>query len=334
MGLTAAVAGASGYAGGELLRLLLGHPHLEVGALCAGSTAGQPVTDLHPHLPQLAGRTFTATTAEALADADVVFLALPHGASSGLVAQLHPDQGVIDLGADFRLRDPAAWTRWYDGEHAGTWTYGLPELPGAREAIAASRRVANTGCFAAATVLALAPLIAAGLADPADVVVVAASGTSGAGRSAQSHLLGTETMGDLSPYKVGRHQHVPEIKQATGATSLSFTPVLAPMPRGILATVTARPLRDGDLRAVLAEAYAGEAFVHVLPEGRWPHTAATLGSASCHLQATIDTDSGRLVVVSALDNLGKGAAAQAVQNANLVLGLPEQAGLSASGVAP
>ena len=334
MGLTAAVAGASGYAGGELLRLLLGHPHLEVGALCAGSTAGQPVTDLHPHLPQLAGRTFTATTAEALADADVVFLALPHGASSGLVAQLHPDQGVIDLGADFRLRDPAAWTRWYDGEHAGTWTYGLPELPGAREAIAASRRVANTGCFAAATVLALAPLIAAGLADPADVVVVAASGTSGAGRSAQPHLLGTETMGDLSPYKVGRHQHVPEIKQATGATSLSFTPVLAPMPRGILATVTARPLRDGDLRAVLAEAYAGEAFVHVLPEGRWPHTAATLGSASCHLQATIDTDSGRLVVVSALDNLGKGAAAQAVQNANLVLGLPEQAGLSASGVAP
>jgi len=334
MGLTAAVAGASGYAGGELLRLLLGHPHLEVGALCAGSTAGQPVTDLHPHLPQLADRTFTATTAEALADADVVFLALPHGASSGLVAQLHPDQAVIDLGADFRLRDPAAWTRWYGGEHAGTWTYGLPELPGARKTIAASRRVANTGCFAAATVLALAPLIAAGLADPADVVVVAASGTSGAGRSAQSHLLGTETMGDLSPYKVGRHQHVPEIKQATGATSLSFTPVLAPMPRGILATVTARPLRDGDPRAVLAEAYAGEAFVHVLPEGRWPHTAATLGSASCHLQATIDTDSGRLVVVSALDNLGKGAAAQAVQNANLVLGLPEQAGLSANGVAP
>lgn len=334
MGLTAAVAGASGYAGGELLRLLLGHPHLEVGALCAGSTAGQPVTDLHPHLPQLAGQTFTATTAEALAEADVVFLALPHGASSGLVAQLHPDQAVIDLGADFRLRDPAAWTRWYDGEHAGTWTYGLPELPGARAAIAASRRVANTGCFAAATVLALAPLIAAGLADPADVVVVAASGTSGAGRSAQPHLLGTETMGDLSPYKVGRHQHVPEIKQATGATSLSFTPVLAPMPRGILATVTARPFRDGDPRAVLAEAYAGEAFVHVLPEGRWPHTAATLGSASCHLQATIDTDSGRLVVVSALDNLGKGAAAQAVQNANLVLGLPEQAGLSANGVAP
>ena len=334
MGLTAAVAGASGYAGGELLRLLLGHPHLEVGALCAGSTAGQPVTDLHPHLPQLAGRTFSATTAEALAEADVVFLALPHGASSGLVAQLHPDQAVIDLGADFRLRDPAAWTRWYDGEHAGTWTYGLPELPGARAAIAASRRVANTGCFAAATVLALAPLIAAGLADPADVVVVAASGTSGAGRSAQPHLLGTETMGDLSPYKVGRHQHVPEIKQATGATSLSFTPVLAPMPRGILATVTARPFCDGDPRAVLAEAYAGEAFVHVLPESRWPHTAATLGSASCHLQATIDTDSGRLVVVSALDNLGKGAAAQAVQNANLVLGLPEQAGLSANGVAP
>ena len=334
MVMTAAVAGASGYAGGELLRLLLGHPDLELGALCAGSSAGQPVTDLHPHLPQLVDRVFATTTAAALAGADVVFLALPHGESAALAAQLDPEQAVIDLGADFRLQDPAAWTRWYGGTHAGTWTYGLPELPGARARIAASRRVANTGCYAAAITLALAPLVAAGLADPADVVVVAASGTSGAGRSAKAHLLGTETAGDLSAYKVGAHQHVPEVKQATGATSLSFTPVLAPLPRGILATVTARPLRPGDPRQVLADAYEGEAFVHVLPEGRWPHTAATLGSASCHLQATVDTDGGRLVVVSALDNLGKGAAAQAVQNANLVLGLPEQAGLSASGVAP
>ncbi len=334
MGMRAAVAGASGYAGGELLRLLLTHSDLELGALCAGSSAGQPVTDLHPHLPQLADRVFSSTTVAALADADVVFLALPHGESGLLAAQLPPGLSIIDLGADHRLQDPAAWERWYGGAHAGTWTYGLPELPGQRALIAGSTRIASTGCYAAAVTLALAPLIAAGLADPADVVVVAASGTSGAGRAAKANLLGTEVMGDLSPYKVGSHQHVPEIKQATGATSLSMTPVLAPMPRGILATVTAKPLRSGDPREVLLQAYADEAFVHVLPPGRWPHTAATFGSNSCHLQATVDQDSGRIIVVSALDNLGKGAAGQAIQCANLVLGLPEQAGLSISGTAP
>ena len=334
MGMTAAVAGASGYAGGELLRLLLNHPDLELGALCAGSSAGQHVTDLHPHLPHLADRVFKTTSTEALSAADVVFLALPHGESGALAAQLPGSVKVVDLGADHRLQSAADWDRWYGGPHAGAWTYGLPELPGARDLITASTRVANTGCYAAAVILALAPLIAAGLADPEDVVVVAASGTSGAGRAVKTNLLGTEVMGDLSPYKVGAHQHVPEIKQATGARSLSFTPVLAPMPRGILATVTAKALRAGDPREVLLEAYADEPLVHVLREGQWPHTAATLGSGSCHLQATVDQDSGRLIVVSALDNLGKGAAAQALQNANLMLGLPETAGISVSGVAP
>ena len=334
MGMTAAVAGASGYAGGELLRLLLGHPDLELGALCAGSSAGARVTDLHPHLPQLSHRVFDTTSAEALAEADVVFLALPHGQSGALAAQLPASSRVVDLGADHRLTDPEAWERWYGGTHSGSWTYGLPELPGQRRLIAVSTRVASTGCYAAATILALAPLIAARVVDPHDVVVVAGSGTSGAGRSAKTSLLGTEVMGDLSPYKVGSHQHVPEIKQASGALSLSFTPILAPMPRGILATVTARPLTDADPRLVLQQAYADEPFVHVLPEGRWPHTAATLGSNSCHLQATVDVDSGRVIVVSALDNLGKGAAAQAVQNANLLLGFSETAGLSVSGMAP
>lgn len=333
MGLTAAVAGASGYAGGELLRLLLQHPQLELGAVCAGSSVGQSVTDLHPHLPQLVGRVFEATTADALSAADLVFLALPHGESGILAAELADAVAVVDLGADHRLASASEWQRCYGGPHAGTWTYGLPELPGQRELIASARRIANPGCYATALTLALAPLVAAGLADPDDVVVVAASGTSGAGRSGAA-LLATEVMGDLSPYKVGSHQHVPEVKQATGVRSLSFTPVLAPMPRGILATVTARPLADGDPREVLAAAYADEPFLHVLAKGRWPHTAATLGSGSCHLQATVDSDSGRLVVVSALDNLGKGAAAQAVQNANLVLGLSERAGLSASGLAP
>ncbi|MEV4726335.1 Asd/ArgC dimerization domain-containing protein, partial [Micromonospora humida] len=207
-------------------------------------------------------------------------------------------------------------------------------LPGLRAALAGDTRVANTGCYAVAITLALAPLIAAGAVAPADVVVVAASGTSGAGRAAKAHLLGSEVMGDLSPYKVGAHQHVPEIKQATGATGLSLTPVLAPMPRGILATVTAVPTGDADPRAVLADAYADAPFVHLLPEGAWPHTAATAGANSCHLQATVDVDSGRVIVVSAIDNLGKGAAGQAVQNANLMLGLPETTGLPLFGVTP
>jgi N-acetyl-gamma-glutamyl-phosphate reductase len=333
MGIRVAVAGASGYAGGELLRLIAGHPELDLVAATAHSQAGAPVAAVHP---QLAGLELTlgATDAATLSDADLVFLALPHGQSAALAAQLPDVVKVVDLGADFRLKDAAAWARYYGGTHAGTWTYGLPELPGQRAAIAASGRVANSGCYAATITLALAPLIAAGVAEPADVVVVAASGTSGAGRSAKVSLLAAEVLGDLTAYKVGAHQHVPEIKQATGATSLSMTPVLAPMPRGILATVTARPTGRGDAREALRAAYVDEPFVHVLPEGAWPHTGATAGSNSCHLQVTSDVDAGRIIVVSALDNLGKGAAGQAVQCANLMLGLPETTGLSRYGVAP
>ncbi|MFI6226928.1 N-acetyl-gamma-glutamyl-phosphate reductase [Micromonospora echinospora] len=334
MGIRIAVAGASGYAGGELLRLVAGHPEFDLVAATAHSQAGQPVSAVHPQLAGL-DLTLAATDPAALADADLVFLALPHGQSAALAAVLPSTVKVVDLGADHRLADATAWQRYYGGPHAGTWTYGLPELPGQRAAIAAADRVAATGCYAVATTLALAPLVAAGAVSPADVVVVAASGTSGAGRAAKAHLLGSEVMGDLSPYKVGAHQHVPEIKQAAGATGLSFTPVLAPMPRGILATVTAVPAGpDVDPRAVLVEAYADAPFVHVLPEGRWPHTAATLGSNSCHLQATRDVDTDRVIVVSAVDNLGKGAAGQAVQCANLMFGLPETTGLSVWGIAP
>ncbi|WP_089155805.1 N-acetyl-gamma-glutamyl-phosphate reductase [Micromonospora sp. NBS 11-29] len=333
MGIRVAVAGASGYAGGELLRLLAGHPEFDLVAATAHSQAGQPVTAVHPQLVGL-DLVFGATEPAVLADADLVFLALPHGQSAALAAALPDTVKVVDLGADHRLRDADAWTRYYGGAHAGAWTYGLPELPGQRAEIAGATRVANTGCYAVATTLALAPLIAVGAVRPDDVVAVAASGTSGAGRAAKAHLLGSEVMGDLSPYKVGAHQHVPEIKQASGATGLSFTPVLAPMPRGILATVTAVPTGDADPRAVLAAAYADAPFVHLLPEGRWPHTAATAGSNSCHLQATVDADSGRVIVVSAIDNLGKGAAGQAVQNANLMAGLPETTGLSVFGVSP
>lgn len=336
MGVRVVVAGASGYAGGEVLRLVAGHPEFEIVAATAHSQAGAPVASVHPHLAPL-GLTFAATEPATLASADLVFLALPHGESAALARELPEQTRVVDLGADHRLRDVAAWARYYHGPHAGAWTYGLPELPGQRAAIAASTRVANTGCYAAAITLALAPLISSGLASPDDVVVVAASGTTGAGRTLKEHLLASEVMGDLSTYKVGSHQHTPEIKQATGATTLSFTPMLAPMPRGILATVTAKPTSTVDadeVRDTLRRAYAGERFVHVLPEGMWPRTAATLGSNACQLQAGIDLDSGRITVASALDNLGKGAAGQAVQCANLMLGLDESTGLTALGVAP
>ena len=347
MGLVAAVAGASGYAGGELLRLLNAHPDLEVGPLSAAGNAGRRLGEVHPQLVSLADRVLLATSGEpgdpAFEGADVVFLALPHGASAAVVASLPPNARVVDLGADFRLEDAAEWARFYGGEHAGTWTYGLPELPGARDAIRAAARVANPGCYPTAVALALSPLLAAGIIEPADLVVVASSGTSGAGRAAKTNLLGSEVMGDLTPYKVGgTHQHLAEIRQQLSAAAdanvtMSFTPVLAPMPRGILATCTGRiaaGVTSSAAREALTAAYADEAFVTVLPDGLWPHTAATAGSNSCQLQVAVDEDAGRVVVVSAIDNLGKGAAGQALQNANLMLGLPETAGLSVDGTAP
>jgi N-acetyl-gamma-glutamyl-phosphate reductase len=325
-----------------------------MGPLSAGASAGMPVTGVHPHLPALAGRVFDPADPGLLAAADLVFLALPHEESAALAAALPGHVAVVDLSATFRLADPQAWAAYYRTGHAGCWTYGLPELPGARGRIGAVRRVASPGCYATAAILALAPLLAAGLAEPQDIVIVAASGTSGAGRSPSAALLATEVMGAMSAYQVGgTHRHTPEIEQAlAGAAggqeggraadaarpSVSFTPMLAPMPRGILATCTARLAGTAPatpaLRAVLADAYAGEPFVHVLPEGSWPATAATLGSNAVHLQAAADAHAGRAVVVAALDNLGKGAAGQAVQAANLMLGLPETAGLTAQGVAP
>jgi N-acetyl-gamma-glutamyl-phosphate reductase len=343
MGYTVAIAGASGYAGGELLRLLAAHPSLELAVATAASNAGQPITSVHPHLVHLAGQLFVDTTVDSLAGADVVFLALPHGQSAAIATQLPEHQLVIDIGADFRLRDPAQWVKFYGGAHAGTWSYGLPELPGAREKIKASRRIANPGCYVTTTTLALAPLFADALVEVDDVVVVAASGTTGAGRTPKAHLMGSEVMGSVSAYKVGgTHQHTPEIEQnlsdvAGRPVTVSFTPLLAPMPRGILATCTARPkpgVGTEALRASFEKAYGNEAFVHLLGEGIWPQTAATLGSNSTHLQVALDEHAGRVVVIAALDNLTKGAAGQAIQNANLALGLDEAAGLPIAGVAP
>jgi len=346
--LTAAVAGASGYAGGEILRLLLAHPDLRVGALTAASSAGELLGDVHPHLPALADHRILETTPETLSGHDVVFLALPHGASAALVEHLPADVIVIDCGADFRLADSGLWKQFYGSDHAGTWPYGLPELPlpqgrTGREPLAGARRIAVPGCYPTACSLALAPGFVADLLEPNDVVIVAASGTSGAGRSLKPHLLGAETMSSMSPYGVGgTHRHTPEIEQnlslsAAQPVTVSFTPTLAPMPRGILATCTAR-VRPGVTAAVVREAwrtaYGDEPFVHLLPEGRWPRTADVLGSNNVHLQVALDERTGRVIAVAAVDNLTKGTAGAAVQCANLALGLPETAGLPTTGVAP
>jgi N-acetyl-gamma-glutamyl-phosphate reductase len=353
MGIRIAVAGGSGYAGGELLRLLAGHPDLEIAAVSAGSSAGKPITSIHPNLtghPAFDGKNFAETTAEALGDAELIFMALPHGESAALAAQL-PDARIVDLSADFRLGDEAAWHQFYgDVSYAGRWAYGLPELPGAADKIKAARTVAAPGCYATTSILALAPLLAGGLVEPDDIVIVAASGTSGAGRSLRYDLLASEAMGSMSAYKVGgTHRHTPEIEQALtevlpsqGTVTLSFTPTLAPMPRGILATSTARLApavaqggnAAGALRAAFADAYGDSPFVHLLPEGQWPVTAAVYGSNGAHVQVAADPHAGRAVVISTTDNLGKGAAGQAVQIANLMLGLPETAGLTTHGVAP
>ncbi|MFJ3671786.1 N-acetyl-gamma-glutamyl-phosphate reductase [Streptomyces sp. NPDC090106] len=342
MAVRAAVAGASGYAGGEVLRLLLAHPEVEIGALTGNSNAGQKLGALQPHLLPLAGRVLQETTAEVLAGHDVVFLALPHGQSAAVAEQLGPDVLVVDMGADFRLRDAADWEKFYGSPHAGTWPYGLPELPGARAALEGSKRIAVPGCYPTAVSLALYPAYAAQIAGH-EAVVVAASGTSGAGKAPKAHLLGSEVMGSMSPYGVGGgHRHTPEMIQnlsgvAGQAVTVSFTPTLAPMPRGILATcsVKAEPgVTAESVRAAYEKAYAEEPFVHLLPEGQWPATASVHGSNAVQVQVAYDEAAGRIIAISAIDNLTKGTAGGAVQSMNIALGLDESTGLSTIGVAP
>lgn len=342
MSVRVAVAGASGYAGGELLRLLLTHPEVEIGALTGNSNAGQRLGSLQPHLVPLAERVLEATTTDVLAGHDVVFLALPHGQSAAVAEQLGPEVLVVDMGADHRLADAADWERFYGSPHAGTWPYGLPELPGGRAALEGSKRIAVPGCYPTAVSLALVPAYTAGLAE-AEAVIVAASGTSGAGKAAKPHLLGSEVMGSMSPYGVGgTHRHTPEMIQNLSAAagervSVSFTPTLAPMPRGILATCSAKA-RPGvtaeSVRAAYQKAFADEPFVRLLPEGQWPATASVHGSNAVQIQVAYDEAAGRIIAISAIDNLTKGTAGGALQSMNIALGLDESTGLTTIGVAP
>ncbi|BBZ28977.1 N-acetyl-gamma-glutamyl-phosphate reductase [Mycolicibacterium madagascariense] len=340
-----AVAGASGYAGGEILRLLLGHPaladgRLEIGALTAAASAGTSLGEHHPHLLPLADRVLEPTDAAVLADHDVVFLALPHGHSAALAEQLGPDTLIVDCGADFRLTDPAAWERFYGSTHAGSWPYGLPELPGGRDALRHTTRIAVPGCYPTAALLALVPALAEDLVEP-DVTVVAVSGTSGAGRAAKVDLLGAEVIGSARAYSVGgTHRHTPEIAQGLRTVTdrdvtVSFTPVLIPTSRGILATCTARTQAStSEIRAAYEKAYGSEPFVHLLPEGRLPTTGSVLGSNAAQVAVAVDPEAGVLVALCAIDNLVKGTGGAAVQSMNLALGWPETEGLSIVGVAP
>lgn len=348
MTYSVAVSGASGYAGGEVLRLLASHPQVSIGAITAHSNAGTPLGQLQPQLHALADRLLVDTTVENLSGHDVVFLALPHGKSAEIAAQLPPETLVIDAGADHRLQDAATWEKFYASPHAGTWPYGLPELPGARAKLAGSKRIAVPGCYPTSSLLALLPGFAAGALLPDDVVIVSASGTSGAGKAAKVNLLGSEVMGSMNPYGVGGgHRHTPEIEQGLANASgldvkVSFTPTLAPMSRGILTTATAKvssefaQLKDpaAALRKLWVDAYAEEHFVRVLPEGQWPSTKSVLGSNYAAIQVAYDPHVNRVIVCAVIDNLTKGTAGGAVQSMNIALGLPENTGLTFQGVAP
>lgn len=334
-----AVIGASGYAGGELLRLLAIHPHFEVTVVSAHSNAGEPVTSVHPQLQSYAGRIFVTADSIDFSVIELVFLALPHGESAALISKIPADVKIVDLGADHRLEDPAQWEKYYGGKHAGSWVYGLPELVGQREVIKKESKVANPGCYATSISLGIAPAIS--VIDSSDIVVVAASGTTGAGRSAKINLIGSEVMSSLTSYKFGGvHQHTPEIVQALSTLAqkeakISFTPILAPMPRGILSTITAKlmaSLNTQQVHQLYEKHYANDFFIDLLPLGQMPKTSAVTGSNKVQMQVAVDEHTNRLVVSVAIDNLGKGAAGQAIQNANLICGYSDLTGLALDGI--
>lgn len=328
------VIGASGYAGGELLRLLSNHPKFQISYISAGTNAGELVTAVHPHLSNFERSKFESTDLSRINTCYLVFIALPHGESGKLISQIKDQVRIIDLGADFRLSNKQSWEKYYSGDYAGRWIYGLPEIIGATQ-IAKETRVANPGCYATAISLAIAPVIDLVVAQ--DLVAVAASGTTGAGRSAKISLIASEVMNSMSSYKFGGvHQHTPEIEEclskvAKTSVNLSFTPILAPMPRGILATVTSK-LNDSisveRIRQIFESFYQTSPFVCLLPQGQMPMTSSVTGTNNAQIQVAIDDHTKRLVVSCVIDNLGKGAAGQAIQNANLICGFEQDLGLT------
>lgn len=348
------IIGASGFAGGEILRIVAAHPAFEVDQLCASSSVGKKLGEFHPQLPQLAQRKLTAVDPVTLKESAVIFLALPHGQSGKIAGQLRED-GVesllVDCGADHRLTSKAAWDHYYGGEYHQAWTYGMPELSCAsgksqREQLKTTKQIAVPGCNVTAVTLAFQPLVASGLLDPEDIVATLAVGYSGAGKSLKPHLLATSALGNAQPYAVGgTHRHIPEIAQNFAVSSgnsaedfkITLTPVLVPMSRGILATVTAEASEKTStkqLHALYQDFYQEESLIQVLDAGIWPQTQAVTGSANLQVQVALDQRSGKIIALSALDNLGKGTAQAAVQSANLALGLPEYSGINQIGVAP
>lgn len=347
MTYSVAVSGASGYAGGEILRLLANHPDVEITTVTAHSSAGDPLVAHQPHLRSLRHLELQPTTPEILAGHDIVFLALPHGQSGQYTDALGDAGLVIDAGADHRLTSRDAWDQFYGGEFHTPWAYGVPELlvDGAkqRENLVGASRIAAPGCNASTVSLSLVPGVSAGVIESHDIVSVLAVGPSGAGKSLKPHLLGAELLGTANPYAVGgTHRHIPEIQQAlraAGATDprVSFTPVLVPMARGILATTTARianDATDAQIRAAWEDAYGDEVFVQLLPEGQQPRTADVTGANTALMSVTIDRAADRVVIVAAVDNLAKGTAGAAIQSMDIALGLDETTALTTNGVAP
>ncbi|MEE1297089.1 MAG: N-acetyl-gamma-glutamyl-phosphate reductase [Bifidobacterium sp.] len=358
-----AIAGATGYAGGEAMRILATHPDFEVTTVTGHSTVGERLGALQPHITPLADLVVQDTTPENLNGHDVVILALPHGASGKLAAGLDPDVTVVDLGADHRLERKDAWDTYYGGDFYEHWTYGMPELIVGTDAdgnylrqrgrLAGAKRIAGPGCNVAAVTLAMQPAVAQGLIDPKSLVATLAVGYSGAGKSLKrTNLLAAEALNSAVPYSVGgTHRHIPEILQnlahAAGLDgssadlfTLAFTPVLVPMSRGIMACVTASltdealAMSDEDIHAVWERAYEDQGFIDVLPAAVMPATQNVLGSNAAHLNTAVDRRSRTLHAFAAIDNLDRGTAGQAVQSLNLAFGLNEETGLSKIGVAP
>ena len=347
MTYSVAVSGASGYAGGEILRLLARHPDVEITTVTAHSSAGDPLVDHQPHLRSLRQLTLQPTTPEVLAGHDIVFLALPHGQSGQYTDALGDAALIIDAGADHRLTSEDDWNAFYGGSFHEPWAYGVPELlvdgTKQRERLAGATRIAAPGCNASTVSLSMAPGVAAGVVDATDIVTVLAVGPSGAGKAVKPHLLGAELMGSATPYAVGgTHRHIPEIQQALRAAGaaeprVSFTPVLVPMARGILATTSApiaEGVTDAEVRDAWENAYANEPFVQLLPEGRFPRTVDVTGANTALMGLAIDRSANRVVVVTAVDNLAKGTAGAAIQSMNIALGLDETTALPVDGVAP